>query len=283
MVSESSSQLEEICATCGERLRGAFCSACGEKKIRPEKDLALRKFIEQAVDGFTHFDNKFFRSFGLLLARPGFLTAEYITGRRVKYMKPVQIFILASLLFFVVSPNTGSFYALLEEMQSGHRTGSRLENLFRYDIDAKLVQAARAESLPARDVWFRTEAAAAKKSKTFLFAMLPVWALMLYGLFRRRNAYYVPHLVFAVHSFSFFLLLDLAYINALFLFTDYISDLMILPIVLAFAGYVVLGMKRAYGVPLGEALFKGAAGIIGLFLIILIYRQLITIWALSSH
>src|SRR3954471_4962654 len=88
------------CATCAVACPGAYCSACGEKRLSPQ-DFSLRHFAEHAVHDFTHFDAKIFRSLFPLIARPGWLTAEFVAGRRNRYIKPLTLFILVNLFFFV--------------------------------------------------------------------------------------------------------------------------------------------------------------------------------------
>ncbi len=81
--------------------RRDFARIAVKKKIDPDQ-LTLRHFFEQLVEVFTHADNRFFRSFKLLITRPGFLTNEYMNGRRKPYLQPVQLFLVANLLFFFV-------------------------------------------------------------------------------------------------------------------------------------------------------------------------------------
>jgi hypothetical protein len=59
--------------------------------------------VEDAMEGFLHFDGKFFRTARYLFTRPGFLTKEFISGRRTRYTHPLRFYIFASFLFFAVS------------------------------------------------------------------------------------------------------------------------------------------------------------------------------------
>src|SRR5882672_11646739 len=119
-------QTDSTCIACGTKLKGNYCWKCGEKKLNPAKDYALYKFIEQTVDGFTHFDSKFLRSFKALLFKPGFLTSEFIHGRRTRYMKPVQMFIIAGILFYFAFPKSTTFYANVDDMRYG--------NILKYNV-----------------------------------------------------------------------------------------------------------------------------------------------------
>ncbi|MEO7524479.1 MAG: DUF3667 domain-containing protein, partial [Ferruginibacter sp.] len=102
---------KEVCVSCGARLKGNYCKKCGEKKIIPERDFRLSKFLSQSLWHFVRFDSKLFQSTWLLFSKPGFLTNEWIAGRRVGYMKPLQLFVIASLLFYFFLPTVPAYFS----------------------------------------------------------------------------------------------------------------------------------------------------------------------------
>src|SRR5437762_7349348 len=50
----------------------------------------------------THFDSKFFESVKDLVIRPGFLSKEYMIGRRACYLHPVRMYVFTSAMFFLL-------------------------------------------------------------------------------------------------------------------------------------------------------------------------------------
>lgn len=50
----------------------------------------------------THFDGKFFVSLKWLIRKPGFLSAEYIAGRRARYLHPIRMYVFTSAVFFII-------------------------------------------------------------------------------------------------------------------------------------------------------------------------------------
>ena len=79
-----------------------FCPSCGQsvKEIsRPWLEFA-REMLTELLD----FDGRMLRSMKLLLTRPGFLSYEYINGRRVAYTSPIRVYVVISLVFFFVLP-----------------------------------------------------------------------------------------------------------------------------------------------------------------------------------
>ncbi len=92
------------CSNCHKPLPGQadFCPACGQsvKAItRPWRD-ALGELVTELFD----FDGRMFVSLRLLLTRPGFLSYEYINGRRLSYTSPIRMYLVISLAFFFVLP-----------------------------------------------------------------------------------------------------------------------------------------------------------------------------------
>ena len=91
----------ELCGNCATPLLGPHCYSCGQ----PAKSL-IRQFPELIADFFgTVFglDSRIARTFGPLLFNPGFLTTEYLAGRRVRYVSPVRLFVFLCLTAFFVA------------------------------------------------------------------------------------------------------------------------------------------------------------------------------------
>ncbi|MBV6418772.1 MAG: hypothetical protein CMLOHMNK_03732 [Steroidobacteraceae bacterium] len=88
------------CLNCGAELTGPYCAACGQRDDRHLH--SLRHFLGEAFEGLTHADSRLWRTLWLLLARPGFLTREFFAGRRQRYLPPFRLYIVVSLVFFLV-------------------------------------------------------------------------------------------------------------------------------------------------------------------------------------
>lgn len=50
----------------------------------------------------THFDSSFFTTVKDLLFKPGFLSKEYMKGRRVSYLHPIRMYVFTSAIFFLL-------------------------------------------------------------------------------------------------------------------------------------------------------------------------------------
>lgn len=88
------------CKNCETVFDGKYCPECGQSITDYDKPFTFI-FYNFAGDIFS-FDTRFFRTFGALLIKPGFLTAEYFKGRRVKYAPPFRIYIFMSFILFLL-------------------------------------------------------------------------------------------------------------------------------------------------------------------------------------
>ena len=81
-----------VCLNCGAPLAGAYCAACGQPKI----DLAAPTLhlLRDALSDATDFDGRVLRTVRAM-GTPGRLTLEFLRGRRVPYLSPLKVFLIA--------------------------------------------------------------------------------------------------------------------------------------------------------------------------------------------
>ncbi len=99
-MSHAPERKEKNCLNCGAIVIGRFCHVCGQENIVPKESfgsLVIHFFYD-----ITHFDGKFFYSLKYLSLRPGFLSAEYIKGKRATYLNPVRMYVFTSAIFFLI-------------------------------------------------------------------------------------------------------------------------------------------------------------------------------------
>ena len=86
------------CENCGAKLQGHWCAKCGQPAIDYRR--SFRHVIADLLNEFLNWDSKFFATIVLLLVRPWKLTNEFLAGHRVRYVHPLRLYLLASILFF---------------------------------------------------------------------------------------------------------------------------------------------------------------------------------------
>ncbi len=103
-----------LCHNCGSPLYGRFCSNCGQEHIeRSDRDRRLfRDFIVEQLN----FDKRIFRTL-LGLLWPGYLTTEYLAGRRGRYVTPFKTYLYISVAMFTVLAFTGQRQSLMSAIQ----------------------------------------------------------------------------------------------------------------------------------------------------------------------
>src|SRR6266404_2948831 len=87
------------CENCGQELRGHYCSNCGQAAVSYHR--SFRHVVVDVLDSFLNWDSKFIRSLGLLLWKPGWLTNQFLEGKRVRFVHPLRLYLLVSIVFFL--------------------------------------------------------------------------------------------------------------------------------------------------------------------------------------
>lgn len=89
-----------LCGNCGTALQGGYCHVCGQHGHDPLK--SLRHAIEDVFESFWHVDGRIFRTLRELLV-PGRVATNYLAGQRARYIPPLRLFVILSLLTFFVA------------------------------------------------------------------------------------------------------------------------------------------------------------------------------------
>ena len=99
-MSHSKLRSEKICLNCGTETTGRYCPACGQENIEPKQ--TVWHLVNHFFSDLTHFDGKFFVTVKDLFAKPGFLSREYMMGRRASYLDPIRMYVFTSAIFFLI-------------------------------------------------------------------------------------------------------------------------------------------------------------------------------------
>lgn len=91
---------EKDCLNCGTTVVGKYCHVCGQENVVP-RETFWSMFIHFFYD-ITHFDSKFFETVKDLIIRPGFLSREFIKGKRASYLHPIRMYVFTSAIFFLI-------------------------------------------------------------------------------------------------------------------------------------------------------------------------------------
>ena len=193
-----------LCANCGARLAGPWCSQCGQHSH--ESGRRFRDLLHDAWHSFTHLDGRFGSTLRLLLLQPGALTREYFANRRARHVPPFRLYLVCSLAFFALTS--------LDKWYADHREPQAQGPVV---FDGAAGEANRCDELklgtgpaPAWAVAACQKATADQGkplAKAFLgnapkmmFLFLPLLAALMQLAYWQPRRLYVEHVVFSLHT-----------------------------------------------------------------------------------
>jgi hypothetical protein len=188
-------ETSQNCPECAAPLVGRYCHRCGEK-LPDVHDLTMKHFLHHGLHELTHFDSKIFRTVQALLFRPGLLTVEYLAGRRQRYVLPLRLFLVIFALNLFLYTRPGAALYDVHFITSASPQGNVL--------DSKLERAAAKRNITKEALFDRINEHWQHNASLFQLADVFFFAVWLAVLNWRR--YFVEHLIFALHTFSFSLL-----------------------------------------------------------------------------
>ncbi len=249
---------QPACANCEAPLYGQYCGACGQRAR--DRIISLWELLRDAAGDLFELDSRLWRTLIPLSTRPGMLTADYLRGRRARYMPPFRTYLVLSLLFFVASSLGGDgigFVVDASDAPVATADGDRCADITVSGIDensrlGQLLTEERLRHVCERIVGDGGKAfvrAMSDNVAVALYVLLPLMALVLKLLYPLSRRYYVEHLLFVVHVHAFFFLVLLAQLalEALAAVAGIeLIGMLAVPLVLYALYYPYAGMRRVY-------------------------------------
>ena len=90
------------CLNCGHplELSDKYCPNCSQ--ANSTKKLTLVDFFEEFLANYLSYDSKLWRTLAALLLRPGKITNEYISGKRLSYTNPFRFLLSLAIIYFLI-------------------------------------------------------------------------------------------------------------------------------------------------------------------------------------
>ncbi|HEY0741346.1 MAG TPA: DUF3667 domain-containing protein [Chryseosolibacter sp.] len=227
------------CLNCGSIVNEHFCGTCGQENLELKENFF--HMVVHVVGDFFHFDSKFFRSIIPLFTKPGFLTKQYIEGRRVSYIHPLRLFFFVTIMTVLVA---SAYYKKFEKDLADETT------IVTDDAGnpQKLSEAEKKKILSEKELKEVNDIKVAfghffYQFKYISFFLLPLYAFGFKLLYRRL--YYMDHLTYTMHVQSFiYIILSIVWlINIAAPATrPFLSDIVLLAIII----YVLLSLKYVH-------------------------------------
>lgn len=90
------------CLNCGTPLAGEFCHECGQSGHSIRRP--FWSLLGESLETFFAIDGRIAKTLPDLLLRPGRITCAYLDGQRARFIPAFRLYVLASLIFFVIMP-----------------------------------------------------------------------------------------------------------------------------------------------------------------------------------
>ena len=285
---------EHACENCGAMLTGPFCSQCGQHHHEHPVH-SLRHFLQEATEDLTHADSRLWLTLRALLFRPGLLTREFLGGRRARYLPPVRLYLVVSLLFFIVAELAATMapsppvqvvdgaHGFNMTVGAGRAAATATAPAAAADpaqgraAQQRLCRQAGAFSAQA-STWFarrvehsclaamaaggveRFERALQRNLERAMFLLLPLLAAAMLPLYRRPRRHYVEHLLFFLHNHAcLFVVLGVDTVIEMITTSAVVRGAAALALWIYVPLYLYRSMRRVYGQGRGRTLGKMAA------------------------
>jgi uncharacterized protein DUF3667 len=285
------------CTNCGAGPVDRFCAACGQRHVTPQ-DFTARTFLHELVGEFVSLDGRFWLTLWTLVRYPGKLAREYFDGRGARYMRPLNLFLLLNLVFFVIQPHTGLLQWHLQGYLQSRSNAPRLVEETRRtraeeaerdrEKQGAAPAAPRLESMELFESSFESTLQNLKKS--MLLLAIPLFAVALTALYGTKHRF-AEHLIFSTHFYAFSVFALTALIPIAFeiarralllahapgkIFAAMGSERgLIVALLGIFGAYLYVGVRRMYG----DSWLAGIARAVALFVA---YQVILLSFALSA-
>lgn len=253
------------CPNCAVPAAGRYCAACGQEQ--GPLTHSMRDVARELVGELCSYDAKVWRTLVALVRHPGLLTADYLAGRRARYLRPLRLYLTVSLVYFLAlglraewRERRGEPTTTLRFNVTGPATAARpappihpdstgLEWQFKRMVDRSQT---RLDAMTPTQRASYLASGIARQVPNAMFVLMPLFALFLRALYARSGRGYVDHFIFTlhVHAFAFaastaFLVVPVGTVRA--------------AIVAWVPVYLVLALRRVYAQSRRRTAFRYAA------------------------
>ena len=199
-------QSSAVCPNCESPNVEDYCASCGQRSVTLH--IRIRAIVADTLLSIFAFDSRVWQTLFILIRRPGLLTRHYLDGKRARYVAPLRLYLFISFVTFL----------LLAVISDSDDNIVDIGITDSPDTDTTTVQA-NDDSLVTTemdegDQWLIELIRPVQKNQEWVserftsrlpwvfFIVMPVFAGVLRLLYRKREPFYVPHLIFTLHAYA---------------------------------------------------------------------------------
>jgi hypothetical protein len=239
-----------ICLSCNNQFTGKFCNLCGEKIVN-DKERTILHFFGEFFHAITHADSKFLKTIKYLLTKPGFISSEYIKGKRKSYSSPISIFFIGNLIYLLLLPVDTLNTRFVSQVG-----GQVYSSVAMQMVEKKLEKSGNT----AEELEIKYNEESGKVSKMMLILLVFLFSAPVALMFYHKNQFYFNHLMFSLEFinmilYGFFLILPISMMIVFVFFNqvlqlnwnpDINSPLITLLLLISLFVYLSLAARRVY-------------------------------------
>lgn len=210
---------ETPCRNCGTPAPGKYCPECGQETATEPQTPA--QFLHGLIRQWATPDGVLWQTLARLAFSPGALTIEYVAGRRARYLRPLQLYLAASLVVFAAV----QFFSLDASLRFYGERGIHLLRASPLSADARAggtirmtpmdvivdhIESSGVRRFKAMSGEERFRFLHAKRAQSlsyFVLVLVPLFALILNFCYCDRRRPYGTHFVFGLHTHTFLLMM----------------------------------------------------------------------------
>lgn len=180
------------CRSCGATLTGSFCQNCGEKAF-VEKEHTIKHFFGDVLGALFFVDSKFIRTLKTMFRKPGEVSYQIINGRRVPFLKPMSMFFIVNLIYFL--------FPVYDTLNSSLQT--QMNNLPHSGIATEMVESrVKKEKISMAVFTAQYQTQSTNMSKMCLFLIVFFFSIPLWLINFNKKLTYFDHLTVALELWS---------------------------------------------------------------------------------
>lgn len=267
-----------VCRNCGTPLQGRYCHQCGQEEFPGFPSIG--RLLSDFTVSLFEADSRLWRTLAALLLRPGFLTAEFFAGRRERYIPPFRLYLVTSLLFFLLLSLTTDLSSLTPIDGADPSPVSAVpekslelppEGEERFDLEGRIYcdpeysgpfsELATPRIIAAceqfqRDGGYALAQRFMNNLPTAMFFLMPLFAGFMRLFYWRPRRYFTEHLVFQVHNHSAFFIVAMLSQASAALLPPALDGGLDMPFIVYSVWYCYRSLRRYYGQGRRTTLFK---------------------------
>ncbi len=256
---------------------GFYCNICGEKVLLPS-DRSFKAFLNSIFLALTLADSRFVKGLWLMISRPGFLSKEFAEGRKVKYIKPISVFFLLNLVYFL--------FPVIQLFNASLRTQiNSFQGRFAAQAAAAKMSKLGFTDITSFSILYDQKTAGLAKMLVIVFVV--VASLPLNLIYRSKNRYFTDHVGLSMELVCLNLLINallLTLVVNIFRLGAYVDETVLTIIFVSTNLYFLIRSGRIFYDERGIALVLKSILMIGFLKVALeVYRAIlfyVTLWAM---